>query len=176
MTPTSSRRHAWTTEAATAAVLVALGAAYGALATREGIGSLAEPRAGFFPVIVAVVLVASGVVVLVQELRANAAGAAPLTATRDAPGAEDDGETGVESVAWARVLGVLAASLAVPLVGDTLGFVTTLSIAVVVMGKVMGMSGLLRPLALGAAFGVVTWLVFVYWLFVPLPAGGLGLA
>lgn len=176
MTPADSRRHAWTTEATTAAVLVAIGAVYGVLATQEGIGSLAEPRAGFFPLVVAVVLVASGGVVLVQELRVSAAGTTAPTARPDALGAEEAADTEVEAVAWARVLGVLAASLAVPLVGDTLGFVVTLSLAVVVMGKVMGMRGLLRPVALGAAFGVVTWLVFVYWLFVPLPAGVLGLA
>jgi len=181
----------WSTEATTAAVLLSVGAVYAWLAGKEGLGTPGDPGAGFFPLVVAIVLVVASTTVLVQELRpvappddppapaepAEPAAPAAEPAEPAAPAAEPDQSTELaEPTAWGRVLGVLAAALAVPLVGDTVGFVTTLALAVVVMAKVMGTPGLVRPVLLGAAFGAVTWSVFVYWLFVPLPAGTLGLA
>ncbi|MDN5854503.1 MAG: tripartite tricarboxylate transporter TctB family protein, partial [Actinomycetia bacterium] len=92
----------------------------------------------------------------------------------EVPG-DDEGAPVEEAISWPRIAGVLLASLAVPLLADTTGFVVTLSAAVVAIAKIMGMPGWLKPVLLGVAFGVTSWLVFVYWLFVPLPAGSLGL-
>lgn len=157
-------------DAVTAGVLLVLGLVYGWLSVTEGLGSVERPGAGFFPLLVAIVLVVSAALVL-REVRREAG--AVVTA---APGLEeeDDLDTEVDEVSWPRVAGVLVAAAAVPVLAETCGFVTTLSVAVAVIGKVMGMPGLLRPVVLGVAFGAVTWLVFVYWLFVPLPVGVLG--
>ena len=140
-------------------VLLVLGVAYGVLAVGEGIGSLGDTGAGFFPLIVAIVLVAASAVVLVQSRRAP-----------EAEPAEDDGD-----VHWVRIAGVLGAALLVPLLAETVGMVVTLSVALVLIAKVMGVARWVNAVLLGVAFGAATWLIFVYWLFVPLPAGTLGL-
>lgn len=159
------RQRAWTTDAVAAAVLVVVGLLYGQQAWVEGIGSPSDTGAGFFPAIVAVVLVASGAWVVVQEVRSPGA---PVAADEDDADFQGD-------VHWWRIAGVLLASLAVPLLAERIGFVVAVSASVVVIARLMGMAGWLRPLVLGAAFGAAVWFVFVYWLFVPLPAGQLGL-
>lgn len=53
--------------------------------------------------------------------------------------------------------------------------VVTLSIALVLMAKIMGISRWSRAVIFGLAFGAATWLIFVRWLAVPLPSGTLGL-
>lgn len=142
------------------AVLVALGVAYGVLAVGEGIGTLADTGAGFFPLVVAVVLVAASVAVLVQSRNGTPAEEAE----------EDSGD-----VHWWRIAGVLGAALIVPLLGETVGMVVTLSVALVLIAKIMGVTRWLNAVILGVGFGAATWLIFVYWLYVPLPAGTLGL-
>ena len=91
---------------------------------------------------------------------------------------DDEGaplETAADVVPWKRVAGVLLTALAVPLLAETVGFVVTLSAAVAVIARIMGLPGVLRPLVVGVVFGAVASLVFVYWLFVPLPVGVLQL-
>lgn len=158
--------HPLKTDAVAASVLVLFGLAYGVLAWREGVGTTAETGPGFFPFAVAVVLVISSATVVLQEWRSNSA-----TVFADEGDDEFQGD-----IHWWRISGVLLASLAVPLVGGILGFVVTLSIAFVVIAKVMGLSGWVRPALMGVVFGAVVWLTFVQWLFVPLPSGILGLA
>jgi hypothetical protein len=145
--------------------LLVLGLLYGVLAVGEGIGTMAETGAGFFPLVVAVVLVAASVTLLVQGLRGT---------PRAEPGAEDGADDG-DDVHWWRVAGVLVVALLVPAVGDTVGMVVTLSISVVLAAKIMGVSRWTSAVVLGVAFGATTWLVFVRLLYVPLPAGTLGL-
>lgn len=143
------------------AVLVALGVAYGVLAVGEGIGTLADTGAGFFPLVVAVVLVAASVAVLVQS--------------RNGTPAAEEAEEDAGDVHWWRIAGVLGAALIVPLLGETVGMVVTLSVALVLIAKIMGVTRWLNAVILGVGFGAATWLIFVYWLYVPLPAGTLGL-
>jgi hypothetical protein len=143
-----------------AGTLLVLGLVYGVLSLGEGLGSMGDTGAGFFPFVVAVVLVAASVTVLIQSRR----GTVPSEEK------EDDGD-----VHWWRIAGVLGAALLVPAVGETVGMIVTLSVALVLIAKIMGVSRWLNALILGVAFGAATWLIFVYWLFVPLPAGTLGL-
>ncbi|WP_460395268.1 tripartite tricarboxylate transporter TctB family protein [Actinophytocola sediminis] len=143
-----------------AATLLGLGLLYGALSVGEGLGSVGDTGAGFFPFIVALVLVAASVTVLVRSGRE--------TVSTEVAAADGD-------VHWWRIAGVLGAALLVPAVGETVGMIVTLSVALVLIAKVMGISRWVNALILGVAFGAATWLVFVYWLFVPLPAGTLGL-
>jgi hypothetical protein len=155
-------------ETLTAGTVLVLGLGYGVQAVREGLGTPAESGAGLFPLLVAVVLVGSAAAVVVQERRSPSSVAPPST--------DDDGGALEQSeVYWPRVATVLVTALAVPFAAGVVGFVTTLSLAMAVIAKVMGMRGWWRPAALGVGFGVVAWWVFVYWLVVPLPAGVLGL-
>ncbi|GAA1655613.1 hypothetical protein GCM10009733_061360 [Nonomuraea maheshkhaliensis] len=181
-------------EVIVAGSLLALGLLYGALALGEGLGTMADTGAGFFPLIVALVLAVAGAVVLVQSRRRTPGDVAlpeagDVTPALDgrvarpeggdvtSPGAGDvsvegggDGE-----VRWWRIAGVLAAALLVPAVGDTVGMVVTLSISLVLMAKIMGVSRWSSAVLFGLAFGAATWLIFVRWLAVPLPSGTLGL-
>lgn len=151
-------------ETIAAATLLALGLLYGGLALNEGLGTMAETGSGFFPFLVALVLVASSVAVLVRERRR---GAEP-----ESPAGEDEF---AGTVHWWRVVGVVLAALLVPLLGTTVGMIVTLSVSLVLIAKIMGLSRWSSALILGLAFGAATWLIFVYWLFVPLPTGVLGL-
>ncbi|NBE95028.1 MULTISPECIES: tripartite tricarboxylate transporter TctB family protein [unclassified Nonomuraea] len=151
--------------------LLVLGLLYGALALDEGLGTMADSGAGFFPFVVALVLVAASAVVLLQSRRRTPGG---LTPPADDEKAEAEGE-GDGEVRWWRIAGVLAAALLVPAVGDTVGMITTLAISLVLMAKVMGVSRWSSAVIFGFSFGAATWLVFVRWLAVPLPAGMLGL-
>ncbi|MEU8402180.1 tripartite tricarboxylate transporter TctB family protein [Nonomuraea sp. NPDC048892] len=173
-------------EVIVAGSLLALGLLYGALALGEGLGTMADTGAGFFPLIVALVLAVAGVVVLVQSRRrtpgdVTAPGAGDVTSAEvgdvTSPGGGDvsveDGGDG--EVRWWRIAGVLAAALLVPAVGDTVGMVVTLSISLVLMAKIMGVSRWSSAVLFGLAFGAATWLIFVRWLAVPLPSGTLGL-
>jgi hypothetical protein len=156
-----------TREVVAAATLLVLGLVYGALSLGEGLGTLGDTGAGFFPLIVAVVLVAAAVTVLVR----SRGGTVPTGDDSDVDSdADGDGD-----VHWSRIAGVLAAALLVPAVGETVGMIVTLSVALVLIARIMGVSRWVNALILGVAFGAATWLIFVYWLFVPLPAGTLGL-
>lgn len=155
-------------ETVTAGTVLVLGLGYGLQAFREGVGTPAESGAGLFPLLVAVVLVGSAAVVVLQEHRAPSGGTDPSVD-------DDGGALEASEVYWPRVATVLVTALAVPFAAGVVGFVTSLSLAMAVIAKVMGMRGWWRPAALGVGFGVVTWWVFVYWLVVPLPAGVLGL-
>ncbi|SFO18978.1 tripartite tricarboxylate transporter TctB family protein [Actinomadura madurae] len=152
--------------------LLALGVLYGVLAVGEGIGTMADTGAGFFPLVVAVVLVAASGTVLVQSRR----GTSGTEPAEDDATPEDGDEGGKDdAVRWARVGGVLAAALLVPAVGATVGMTVTLSVSVALAAKIMGLSRWTGAAILGVAFGAATWLVFVRLLYVPLPAGTLGL-
>ncbi|MEO3829762.1 tripartite tricarboxylate transporter TctB family protein [Actinomadura sp. B10D3] len=150
--------------------LLVLGVVYGVLALGEGIGTMADTGAGFFPLVVAVVLVAASATVLVQS-RGGTPRTEPPEPTED--GAAPDGED--DDVHWARVGGVLAVASLVPVVGATVGMIVTLSVTVGLAAKIMGLSRWTRAAILGVAFGAIAWLVFVRLLYVPLPAGTLGL-
>ncbi|MEU8364168.1 tripartite tricarboxylate transporter TctB family protein [Nonomuraea sp. NPDC048882] len=165
-------------EVIVAGSLLALGLLYGALALGEGLGTMADTGAGFFPLIVALVLAVAGVVVLVQSRRrtpgdVTAPGAGDVTSPGGGDVSVEDGGDG--EVRWWRIAGVLAAALLVPAVGDTVGMVVTLSISLVLMAKIMGVSRWSSAVLFGLAFGAATWLIFVRWLAVPLPSGTLGL-
>ncbi len=178
-------------EVIVAGSLLVLGLLYGVLALGEGLGTMADSGAGFFPLIVALVLTVTSVVVLLQSRRGTpgdvtapeaglgAASEGGDVATEDrgvgAEAAAGDGDGGEGEVRWWRIAGVLAAALLVPAVGDTVGMVVTLSIALVLMAKIMGISRWSRAVIFGLAFGAATWLIFVRWLAVPLPSGTLGL-
>lgn len=178
MTQRQRPMHRPDVQATTAAILLVVGVLYGSQAAREGIGTPRDTGAGFFPVIVAIVLVAASALLLAQERRASRADPAIRShgAALDHAGDDEGGALeGEPSTRWTRVVGVVLASLAVPLLAEVVGFVLMLSACVAVIAKIAGMRGWVRPCALGVGFGVVAWLVFVYWLFVPLPAGVLGL-
>ncbi|WP_255283266.1 tripartite tricarboxylate transporter TctB family protein [Actinomadura madurae] len=127
-------------------------------------------RGGLLPLVVAVVLVAASGTVLVQSRRGTSRAEPAEDDASPEDGAEDD------TVHWARVGGVLAAALLVPAVGATVGMTVTLSVSVALAAKIMGLSRWTSAAILGVAFGAATWLVFVRLLYVPLPAGTLGLA
>ncbi|MEV5896388.1 tripartite tricarboxylate transporter TctB family protein [Nonomuraea fuscirosea] len=191
-------------EVIVAGSLLVLGLLYGVLALGEGLGTMADSGAGFFPLIVALVLAVTSVVVLVQSRRETPgdvispeAGVGAASEGGDAGDVGDVGDVGAEATAedgsvgaevamevaagdggevrWWRIAGVLAAALLVPAVGDTVGMVVTLSIALVLMAKIMGISRWSRAVIFGLSFGAATWLIFVRWLAVPLPSGPLGL-
>ncbi|WP_166427166.1 tripartite tricarboxylate transporter TctB family protein [Nonomuraea mesophila] len=161
--------------------LLVLGLLYGALALDEGLGTMADSGAGFFPFVVALALVAASAVVLLQSRRRTPAGP---TRPEDAPDGDADGDADGDGdgererggeVRWWRIAGVLAAALLVPAVGDIVGMIVTLAVSLVLMAKVMGVSRWSSAVIFGFSFGAATWLIFVRWLLVPLPAGMLGL-
>ncbi len=156
------------------ASLLVLGLLYAALALDEGLGTMADTGAGFFPLVVALVLIASSATVLVQSHRDTAHGDSGGDEAEGAGGGAGDGEDDGD-VRWWRIAGVLVAALLVPAVGGTAGMIVTLSVSLILIAKVMGVKRWSSAVILGIGFGAATWLIFVHWLLVPLPSGTLGL-
>ncbi|WP_235736824.1 tripartite tricarboxylate transporter TctB family protein [Nocardioides alcanivorans] len=146
----------------TSCVLLASGVAFVIAARKEGIGSMDAPESGFFPLVVGVVLVLASLGSVFEDLRNSA------TQLSD-----EDEEFG-GSANWSRVIGVVAVAAVVAALASITGFITGISIGLFAMAKVAGVTGWRRPLILAVSFGVVSWLVFVYWLFIPLPVGLFG--
>lgn len=132
-------------------VAVALSAA-----AQLGFGTLAEPGAGFFPCAVGAVLAAAGAHTAASGRRAAGRGARAVPLSRQS--LSRVGLMAASLVGWLLLLPVA-------------GYVLATFLAVVTMGKTMGLRGLLGPLVLAAGVAVGLYLFFDFVFYVDLPRG-----
>ena len=125
-------------------------------AAELGFGTLAEPGAGFFPCAVGVVLAAAGACSAASGRRAAGRGARAAPLSRQ--GLSRVGLMVASLVGWLLVLPVA-------------GYVLATFLAVVAMGKTMGLPGRLGPLLLAAGVAVGLYLFFDFVFYVALPRG-----
>jgi putative tricarboxylic transport membrane protein len=129
--------------------LAALALAYLAAGRRYPIDTLATPGPGVFPLAVGLALLASAVWIL-------------AAAGRGAPPASG-------AAAPAPPLALSAALVGYATLVPVAGFLPASFALVVVVARLMGLSGWWRPLALAAGVVAVARVAFVGWLGVPLP-------
>lgn len=132
--------------------ILLLGALYLALAAQLPMHTLAGPGAGFFPVVVGILLIASGVVA------AFARGALQVEPT--------------SRVGLAKVAATLACLFAFCALLPILGYLASAILLSVAALRLFGTSWT-TSLLVGAALAVSTWAIFVPLLGLTLPAGSL---
>jgi hypothetical protein len=145
-----ARRDRWS-----AAGLAVLAAAYLAANLRYSLDTLAAPGPGVFPL-------AAGVALLVL------AGWQAVVPARGPDRAAEVASRRQNPLLMIGLLGLYAASLGV------LGFLSSSFVLVLLAARLMGAPGWMRPAMLALGVTIATWLVFIVWLGVPLPAGWLG--
>jgi putative tricarboxylic transport membrane protein len=144
-----ARRDRWS-----AAGLAVLAAAYLVANLRYSLDTLAAPGPGVFPL-------AAGVALLVL------AGWQVVVPARGPDRAAEVASRPRNPLLMTGLLGLYAASLGV------LGFLPSSFVLVLLAARLMGAPGWMRPAMLALGITIATWLVFVVWLGVPLPAGWL---
>jgi putative tricarboxylic transport membrane protein len=145
-----ARRDRWS-----AAGLAVLAAAYLVANLRYSLDTLAAPGPGVFPL-------AAGVALLVL------AGWQVIVPARGPDRAAEVASRPRNPLLMTGLLGLYAASLGV------LVFLPSSFVLVLLAARLMGAPGWMRPAMLALGVTIATWLVFVVWLGVPLPAGWLG--
>ena len=143
----------------TALLLAAFGAYFTAVAFELPYFQRITPGPGFFPRWVGGLFTVLAALLLVNTLRSH----------------EDLGEHWPDRTGWRNVavtIGVLGSSI---LLFDTLGYVISMALLMLVTLAVLGRHRLPVLLGVSAVTSVGTYLVFSTWLRVPLPRGVLGL-
>ena len=121
----------------------------------DEVGSVNEPGAAFFPAVLGVL----GLVVSLKILLTSMSG----TATGKV--------INIPKPGLVRFWAYLAASLLFIPLFENLGANIAIFVLVLVLTKILGAKGWLRPVALASASSVVAYLLFVVMLEVPLPRG-----
>jgi putative tricarboxylic transport membrane protein len=120
-----------------------------------GFGSLAQPGAGLFPFF-------SGLMIVI---------AAPIVIANSIFGRVCESEIILKKDGFRTLAGVMAVFAAWILAMPTLGYVVVTFAAVLVLAKLLGLEGWLKPLALSAATSFATYILFDRLLYLDLPRG-----
>ncbi|MPZ78234.1 MAG: hypothetical protein GEU77_17120 [Deltaproteobacteria bacterium] len=125
-------------------------------ASRLTFGSIRVPRTGFFPSILAILLLFFSIALLVQTRRQ------PDSESREEP---------IKSDAWIRISATLATMLGFALVLETLGFLLSTFIVMLLLLRAIEPQKWSRVIALALVIALVSYFLFAWLLNVPLPAG-----
>lgn len=149
-----------------AASILAAGLLYESMGMKMPRGSLAYPGPGLFPTIIGVFLIATALGCLLQEIFSRRKRTEPVAAAR----ATDAAATPpIRQVAKTVQLMALLVGYAFAL--KPLGFPLAIAVFVAVAIRIFGYRKLLPTLAMAVVIAVVSYVSFVMWLKVPLPAG-----
>ena len=141
---------------AASSILTGLGGLILFEASRLDFGSIRVPRTGFFPSILAILLLFFSIALLVQTCR-QAVG--------------ESGEQPIKSDAWIRISITLAAMLGFALVLEKLGFLLSTFSVMLVLLRVIEPQKWPRVIAVALATALVSYFLFARLLNIPLPAG-----
>jgi putative tricarboxylic transport membrane protein len=125
-------------------------------ASRLAFGSIRVPQTGFFPSILAILLLFLSIALLVQTCR-QAGG--------------ESGEQPITSEAWIRISITLAAMLGFALVLEKLGFLLSTFSAMLVLLRVIEPQKWPRVIVVALATALISYFLFARLLNIPLPAG-----
>ena len=139
-------------------VILAFGIVALAGSVQLGFGSLSQPGAGLFPFF-------AGLMIVI---------AAPIAIANSIVRRESESELILKKNGL-RTLGVMIAVFAAWILAmPTLGYVVVTFAAVLVLARLLGLEGWLKPLALSAATSLATYILFDRLLYLDLPRGLLG--
>ena len=129
-------------------------------ARRLTFGSIRVPQTGFFPTILAILLVLFSIALLIQTLRA----------------AEDGRrQEQIDSQGWTRIAATLTTMLGFALVLEKLGFVLSTFGVMVLLLRAIEPQRWSRVVAVALITALIFILIFAWLLNIPLPAGVLGI-
>lgn len=156
--------------AAAGAVLVAVGVAFAVEAVRLGVGTVTRPSPGLFPLLIGILLAGSAVALLVQSLLGRGAAASDAApADPEDPEPEGGGRKGADPRVRLAALPLLLVAYVVG--AGWVGHLVTASLVTALSLKVTGGRSWWVCLAVGAAAGAGSTLLFAELLGVPLPVG-----
>ena len=139
-------------------VILAFGIVALAGSVQLGFGSLSQPGAGLFPFF-------AGLMIVI---------AAPIAIANSIVRRESESELILKKNGL-RTLGVMIAVFAAWILAmPTLGYVVVTFAAVLVLARLLGLEGWLKPLALSVATALATYVLFDRLLYLDLPRGLLG--
>jgi len=139
-------------------VILAFGIVALAGSVQLGFGSLSQPGAGLFPFF-------AGLMIVI---------AAPIAIANSIVRRESESELILKKNGL-RTLGVMIAVFAAWILAmPTLGYVAVTFAAVLVLARLLGLEGWLKPLALSVATALATYVLFDRLLYLDLPRGLLG--
>lgn len=142
-------------------ILIAIGAGYLAYNTRYNWGTAEAPGPGFFPFVM-------GLLLLLLSLRLLAATVFSAATAKPATDGEADGP-----LAWRRPALMVAILVLYILILDQAGYPLSTLALLLVSFRVLGATGWLKSTAISVGLVAFTYLLFVVWMQVPLPAGQL---
>lgn len=125
-------------------------------ASRLTFGSVRVPQTGFFPSILAILLLLFSIALLLQTRR-RAVGASH--------------EPSINSEGWIRISTTLAAMLGFALLLEKLGFVLSTFIVMLLLLRVIEAQQWSRVIALALFTALLSYFLFAWVLNIPLPAG-----
>ena len=151
-------------------LLAAFGVAFAIGGTQHGVfGEGGRIGPGFMPFLAGVLLIVFGAMVGVGALRRARGSSEPESDVRDVP---EGGEEAGSGRAVGFVFGLtLVAILLIPV----LGFLVSFGLLVFALVRFAEGGSLLLASAVGVGAVVVAWVVFVFFLQIPVPAGVFGL-
>ena len=151
-------------------LLVALGVAFAIGGTGYGVfGEGGRIGPGFMPFFAGILLVVFGVMVGVGALWRTRGSGEQESDVRDVPGG------GFEAGSGRTVGFVFGLTLVAILLTPVLGFLISFGLLVFVLVRFVEGESILLGTAVGVGAVVVAWLVFIFFLQIPLPAGIFGL-
>jgi hypothetical protein len=144
-------------------LLVVIGALYFYAASQYPMGEATSPGPGMMPRILGVVFVGLAGYLLVMGWLSRKSGE---DEDKEKPNAEEAQGKGRHTPLWVTII-LVAYTAAI----DFLGYATGSFLVVLILGKVMGLEGWIKPIILSIGVAVCTQLLFGYVLDVPLPIG-----
>ena len=167
---------------AVAAILAAVGALFAWQASLLDLGHVGLPGPGFFPLVLAITVILSSIIIGIEHCRSTASSkkAGGEAAGGEIAGGEIAGgeAADVEAVGSEKVeffhrdmVIVMAASLTVPLVFNSLGALLTLAVFVVAILVIVARVSLWLAVVAAAAFVGACWVMFEVLLGLQLPTG-----
>jgi putative tricarboxylic transport membrane protein len=129
-------------------------------ARRLTLGSIRVPQTGFFPAILAVLLLTFSIVLMIQTIRGSEGERIP----------EKIGTDG-----WRRIAASLATMLGFALVLESLGFLLSTVAVMVLLLRAIEAQKWSRVIAVAVVTSIACYFLFAWLLSIPLPAGILGI-
>lgn len=136
-----------------------------------GWGGFHEPGAGLYPGLLAISLIFTSVLLIVQSL-VTLLGRRARQETRPSPEAAGDfGSTGFETAKMKRVGFVIVALLFSAIFFETLGFLLSTFLLILLIIKVVEREGWVLSVVISLGATVPPYIIFKFFLRVPLPSG-----
>lgn len=122
-----------------------------------GLGTFQQPQAGFWPMLMGVLLVILGGLQLAEAMKKRSYSAVE--------------EKSLDKPQNARLIGICICLAAWVVISSILGWILTTFVVSLALGKAFGLKGWVVPLILAFGITIVNYYLFGVWFYVDLPTG-----